>query len=117
MLRSACAARTAMKFCDADACASCELAAGTCACLRQKAQFCLWLSVRASNRNIRRALEKLGLDLIAESHALEREKAIIARQSPTRSFYEAFGGDGLRHGNLNMTVDLNQSGSIAKGAR
>jgi hypothetical protein len=108
-----------MKFCDADACASCELAAGTCACLRQKAQFCLWLSVRASNRNIRRALEKLGLDLIAESHALEREKAIIARQSPTRSFYEAFGfrRRWIEARNLNMTVDLNQSGSIAKGAR
>jgi hypothetical protein len=61
------------------------------------------------------------LELLTETFvarlSLEREKAIIARQSPTRSFYEAFGGDGLRHGNLNMTVDLNQSGSIAKGAR
>jgi len=78
MLRIARAARAAMKFCDADACSSRELARDECACLRQKAQFCIWLSVRVSNKKIRGALEKLGSDLIAESDALEREKAALS---------------------------------------
>jgi hypothetical protein len=57
--------------------------------------------------------------LIEEADALGKEEAIIARQSPTRSFYEAFGFGRrwIEARNLNMTVDLNQSGSIAKGAQ
>jgi hypothetical protein len=69
-----------MRFCDVDACSSCELAADECACLRKKAQFCLWLSVRAANLKIRGVLEKLSVDLIAESEALEKEKAVLFPQ-------------------------------------
>jgi hypothetical protein len=47
----------------------CELASDECACLRQKARFCIWLSVRISDKKIRGTLEKLGSDLIAESDA------------------------------------------------
>jgi hypothetical protein len=69
-----------MRFCDADACSSCEVAADECACLRQKAQFYLCLSVRAANLKIRGVLEKLGVDLIAESDALKKEKAVLFAQ-------------------------------------
>ena len=67
-----------MKFCDADACPSCALVEDECACLQHKAQFCIGLAARKSNSSLRVALEKLGLDLIAESDALEKERAILS---------------------------------------
>lgn len=71
-----------MKFCDADACSSCPLVDNEYACLQQKGEFCIWLSTRPCSSNIRRALEKLGLDLIAESEVLAREKAVLAQLGP-----------------------------------
>ena len=67
-----------MKFCDADACPSCVLAANEQACLRHKAEFCAWLSANLSNSTVSAALEKLSADLMQEAAALKREKAIIS---------------------------------------
>ena len=88
MLRMARAARAAVKFCDAAACSSCELAREECAFLRQKARFCIWLSVRVSNKKIRGALEKLGSDLIAESGASKEKKplSLIGNKLSPKSF-------------------------------
>jgi hypothetical protein len=72
-----------MRFCDADACSSCSLADNECACLKQKGEFCIWLSARPSSGKIRRALEKLGLDLIAESEVLGKQRAFQPKR-PTR---------------------------------
>ena len=78
MLRSARAARAAMRFCDADACSSCALVEDECACLRHKARFCIELATTTSNNGLRVALEKLGLDLIAEADALVKERAVLS---------------------------------------
>jgi hypothetical protein len=78
MLRSARAARAAMKFCDADACPSCALAMDEYACLRHKARFCIELAATTSNNGLRVALEKLGLGLIAEADALANERAVLS---------------------------------------
>jgi hypothetical protein len=67
-----------MKFCDADACPSCALAVDEYACLRHKARFCIELATTTSNNGLRVALEKLGLDLIAEADALVKERAVLS---------------------------------------
>jgi hypothetical protein len=100
MLRSARAARAAMRFCDADACSSCALVEDECACLRHKAQFCIWLAARTSNCSLRAAFGRLSSYLIEEADALGKEKAIIARQSLTRSF--------MKHSDLGIDVKINQ---------
>ena len=73
-----------MKFCDADACPSCALVEDECACLQHKARFCIGLAARTSNSGLRVALEKLGLDLIAESDALEKERAVVCHDKRLR---------------------------------
>lgn len=69
-----------MKFCDADACSSCGLAEGEPECLRRKANFCLWLAARLPGAAVGAALRKMGLDLIEDSEALERERAAFSRR-------------------------------------
>jgi hypothetical protein len=68
-----------MNFCDADSCSSCGLAEGEPACLRRKADFCLWFALRFPKAGIGVALQKLAFDLITESEALERERAVFSR--------------------------------------
>ncbi len=69
-----------MKFCDADACHSCALAEGEPECLRRKANFCLWLALTFPKTGLRTILEKLGLDLIKDSEALEQEQVMLSRR-------------------------------------
>ncbi len=71
----------AMKFCDADACRSCALAEGEPECLRRKASFCLWLALTFPKTGLRTVLEKLGIDLIKDSEALEQEQVVLSRRS------------------------------------
>ena len=66
-----------MNFCDADNCSSCDLAEGEPECLRRKSDFCARLAVRIPHLGLRAALEKLSLDLMKESDALEREAAVL----------------------------------------
>jgi hypothetical protein len=68
-----------MRFCDADACIDCSLAhqAGMAACLRQKAQFCMWLSTTRP-LEARAALEKLSLELMEDASAIEKENRNLA---------------------------------------
>jgi hypothetical protein len=63
-----------MRFCDAEACNHCLLADGpnVAPCLRQKAQFCMWLSTMPFAGNPA-ALEKLSLDLMDEACAVDKE--------------------------------------------
>jgi len=72
--------RNPVTFCDADACSSCGLAEGDPDCLRRKADFCLWLAVKFPRAALGAALNKLSLNLIKDSEALERERAILARR-------------------------------------
>jgi hypothetical protein len=71
-----------MTFCDADACCTCGVVEGDSDCLRRKADFCLWLAVRFPRAALGAALNKLGLDLIKASEALERERAVLSRRKP-----------------------------------
>jgi hypothetical protein len=66
-----------MDFCDADACPSCDLEECEPACLHRKADFCLRLAVRNLGADLRAAFEKLGLDLLRDSDALEKERAVL----------------------------------------
>jgi len=68
-----------MKFCDAAECPSCPLAGNVPACLRNKAQFCLRLAQMPIADGIRRPLEKMGLYLMQEADALEKETAVLVR--------------------------------------
>jgi hypothetical protein len=72
-----------MTFCDADACCTCGVVEGDSDYLRRKADFCLWLAVRFPRAALGAALNKLGLDLIKDSEALERERAVLSRRKPT----------------------------------
>jgi hypothetical protein len=72
--------RNPMTFCDADACCSCGLAEGDPNCLHRKANFCLWLAMKFPRAALGAALNKMGLDLIKDSEALERERAVLARR-------------------------------------
>ena len=72
--------RNPVTFCDADACCSCALAEGDPDCLRRKADFCLWLAVRFPRAALGAALNKLGLNLIKDSKALELERAVLSRR-------------------------------------
>ena len=47
--------------------------------LRRKADFCLWFALRFPKAGIGVALQKLAFDLITESEALERERAVFYR--------------------------------------
>jgi hypothetical protein len=67
-------------FCDADACCSCGLSEGDPDCLRRKADFCLWLAVKFPRAALGAAFNKLGLDLIKDSEALEGERTVLARR-------------------------------------
>jgi len=69
-----------MDFCDADACPSCDLEEGEPACLHRKADFCLRLAVKNLGADLRAAFEKLGLDLLRDSDALERERAVLGNK-------------------------------------
>ena len=69
-----------MRFCDADACCSCALAEGGPDCLRHKADFCFSLAIRFPRAGA--ALNKLGLHLIADAEARERERAVVSRCNP-----------------------------------
>ncbi len=69
-----------MTFCDADACRSCTLAEGEPECLRRKANFCLWLALTFPKTGLRTILERLGLDLIKDSEALEQEQVVLSRR-------------------------------------
>ena len=69
-----------MKFCDADACCSCTLVEGEPECLRRKANFCLWLALTFPKTGVRSVLEKLGLDLVKDSEALEQEQVVLSRR-------------------------------------
>ena len=73
--------REPVTFCDADGCASCSLVEGEPDCLRRKADFCLWLAAKFPGARIGAALKKMGLDLIKDSEALDRERAVLSRQS------------------------------------
>jgi hypothetical protein len=72
----------AVRFCDADACCSCSMAEGAPDCLRRKADFCFWLAARFPRAELGAALNKLGLHLIADAEALERERAVVSRRKP-----------------------------------
>ena len=71
-----------MRFCDADACCACALAEGGPDCLRHKADFCFWLAIRFPG--VGAALNRLGLHLITDAEALERERAVVSRRNPGR---------------------------------
>jgi hypothetical protein len=72
--------RKPVTFCDADACCSCDLPEGDPDCLRRKADFCLWLAVKFPRAAVGAAFNKLGLDLIKDSEALERERAVLVQR-------------------------------------
>jgi hypothetical protein len=67
-----------MKFCSAKLCRSCPFAENKSACLRQKAEFCLWLVARTSNHDLRVAVEKMRVELLKEADALETERGQTA---------------------------------------
>jgi hypothetical protein len=67
-----------MRFCDAELCPSCPLAGNKPACLRQKAEFCLWLTARTSNRGLRAGVEKMRIALLKEAEALEKERSLAS---------------------------------------
>ena len=69
--------REPVTFCDADACGSCSLVEGDPDCLRRKAGFCLWLAAKFPGAAFGAALKKMGLDLIKDSEALDRERAVL----------------------------------------
>ena len=69
-----------MDFCDADACSSCDLEEGEPACLQRKADFCLRLAVKNLGADLRAAFEKLGLDLLRDSDALQKERAVLGNK-------------------------------------
>ena len=73
--------REPVRFCDADACASCGLVESEPGCLRRKAGFCLWLAAKFPGAAIGAALKKMGLDLIKDSAALDRERAVLSHRS------------------------------------
>ena len=73
--------REPITFCDADDCAPCSLVEGDPDCLRRKADFCLWLAAKFRGAAIGAALKKMGLDLIKDSEALDRERAVLSRKS------------------------------------
>jgi hypothetical protein len=60
--------------------ASCGLVEGEPDCLRRKADFCLWLAAKFPGARIGAALKKMGLDLIKDSEALDRERAVFSRR-------------------------------------
>lgn len=70
--------RDSMRFCDADACGSCDLAEGAPRCLRRKANFCFWLAKRFAQPGLGAALHKLGLDLSKDADALEQERVTLS---------------------------------------
>jgi hypothetical protein len=72
--------REPVTFCDADACGSCSLVEGDPDCLRRKAGFCLWLAAKFPGAAIGAALKKMGLDLIKDSEALDRERAVLSHR-------------------------------------
>jgi hypothetical protein len=72
--------QNSVAFCDADACCSCDLAEGDPDCLRRKADFCLWLAARFPKAALGAALNKLGLDLIKDSEALDRERLVVSQR-------------------------------------
>jgi len=61
--------------------ASCSLVEGEPDCLRRKAAFCLWLAAKFPGAAIGAALKKMGLDLIKDSEALDRERAVLSHRS------------------------------------
>jgi hypothetical protein len=67
-----------MKFCDADACGSCGLTEGAPDCLRRKANFCFWLVNRFARGSLGAALHKMGLNLIKDADALEKEAEALS---------------------------------------
>jgi hypothetical protein len=67
-----------MKFCSAELCPSCPFAGNKSACLRQKAEFCLWLVARTSNRDLRAAVKRMRLQLMKEAYVLEKERGQTA---------------------------------------
>jgi hypothetical protein len=73
--------REPVTFCDADACGSCSLVEGDPDCLRRKAGFSFWLAAKFSGAAIGAALKKMGLDLIKDSEALDRERAVLSRRN------------------------------------
>ena len=64
-----------MKFCQPDLCPACSLAEDKPACLRQKAEFCLWLAARMSNRGLRTPVEKMRLELLEEGDTFAKNGA------------------------------------------
>src|SRR5262249_16417930 len=68
-----------MKFCRPDLCPSCPLAEDKPACLRQKAEFCSWLAARISSPDLRNAVEKMRLELLAEADSLVKVAAQIPK--------------------------------------
>jgi hypothetical protein len=45
---------------------------------RQKAEFCLWLIARTSNRDLRAGVEQMRIALLKEAEALEKERGQTA---------------------------------------
>ena len=72
--------REPVTFCDADACGSRSLVEGDPDCLRRKAGFCLWLAAKFPGAAVGAALKKMGLDLIKDSEALDRERAVLSHR-------------------------------------
>jgi hypothetical protein len=70
--------RNSVRFCDADACACCDLAEGAPHCLRRKANFCFWLASRFTTADLGVALHKLSLNLTKDADALEREQVVLS---------------------------------------
>jgi hypothetical protein len=70
--------RDSVRFCDADACGSCDLAEGAPHCLRRKADYCLWLANRFGKADLGIALHKLALALAKDADALEREEVVLS---------------------------------------
>jgi hypothetical protein len=50
-------------------------------CLRCKADFCFWLAAQFPGAAIDAALKKMGFDLIKDSEALDRERAVLSHRS------------------------------------
>ncbi len=66
-----------MKLRRSDLCRSCPLAGDKPACLRQKVEFCSWLAARMSNRDLRTAVAKMRLELLAEADNLKKVAAAL----------------------------------------
>jgi hypothetical protein len=63
----------AMLYCTPEKCALCQLIPGSDFCLRRQARRCVAISRRVVSRSVRHTLVELGMQLMDEARAPERQ--------------------------------------------